>query len=382
MCTEVAHQQNNELDNRHRLIQSKILGLEHFLRSLRNDMNLSVETAIQIVMVFIGLKYWLETQSSANAILDNTRGEAELEKLVLQYINSDIGISLDANECIMDVSVIFVRKFLDKFDDFNFALMNASDRGLLVDGFVKKCFCGDLERLRVPMPIQDFLVGCLSPQKGERIFDPCCGVGDLLIRSMRYANSRLTVAGIDASRIASRTFMLRATIEYANDDAAGLFLPATITTGPRAMTGSRVMHLYDIAMCYPTMGRRLPIIDNPKGVPNKISNMSEIQALMHCVMATKAGGRIGIILPDVLIESEAFGGFRKWMEQQADLVLSYAFDRRLLNFSFPSASVSGLIFVKRDAYRNSIPEIAMAAEEPVDSAVASFNAFRADRQIW
>ena len=376
MYTQVAHRQNDVLDNKYRLIQSEILGLEQFLRSLRNEMNLSVETAIQIVMVLIGLKYWLEKRSSANGISDNVMEGAEIEKLLLQYINSDIGISVGANECIMDVPVIFVRKFLDTFDDFNLAHMNAADRGLLVDRFLKRCFCGDLERLRVPLPIQDFLIGCLSPQKGETIFDPCCGVGDLLIGSMRYVNSRLTVAGIEASRIASRTFMLRQTIEYANDESVGLVVPAKITPG--SMTG----HFYDIAMCYPTMGRRLLRIDNPKEVPDKISNMSEIQALMHCVVATRAGGRIGIMLPDVLIESEAFDGFRKWMELRADLVFSYAFDRRLLSFSFPSASVSGLIFVKRDAYRNSIPEIAMAAEEPVDSAVASFKAFRADRQIW
>ena len=99
-------------------------------------------------------------------------------------------------------------------------------------------------------------------------------------------------------------------------------------------------------------------------------------------MDTKPGGRMGVILPDVLIESESFGTFRQWFETQADLVFSYGFNRGQINFSFPSSRVSGLIFVKKDIGSHIGVNLAMAADEPMESAVAAFDAFRKDMKFW
>ena len=358
--------EDNFSDEIRQLILTKIPQLDNYVSLLRNAMKLSVESAVQGIVALIGLKYWLEKRCQVR----NIKQIAELEEAMRQYANSDLGVSAGARDGAMQASAIFVRNFLDELSDLNFGTITAADAGFFMDALLKRYFKGDLERLRVPIPIQNFLIGCLAPQKGETVVDPCCGVGDLLIGSMRYAGARLMAAGIDYSRIASRIFLTRIALEYGEDESLGL--PHSNNNFPT----------FDIAMCWPTMGRKLPPIDIGLGIQPKIAQMSEIQALLHCLMGTKPGGRMGVILPDVLIESESFGVFRQWFETQADLVFSYTFNRGQMNFSFPSSRVSGLIFVKKDIGSHIGVDLAMAADEPMETALAAFDAFRKDMKFW
>ena len=348
------------------LILTKIAQLDNYVSLLRNALKLSVESAVQGIVALIGLKYWLEKQCQTRSI----KRTAELEEAMSQYVNSDLGVSTGAREGAMPASAIFVRNFLDELRALDFGVITAADIGFFMDAFLMRYFKGDLERLRVPIPIQDFLIGCLAPQKGETVIDPCCGVGDLLIGAMRYAGARLMAAGIESSGIASRMFLTRVALEYGSGESSGL---------PLKNNG---LPPFDIAMCWPTMWRKLPPIDIKLGMPQKIAQMSEIQALVHCLVDTKPGGRIGVILPDVLIESESFGVFSQWFETQADLVFSYAFNRGQMNFSFPSGCVSGLIFIKKDRGAHIGEDVAMAADEPIEAAIAAFDAFRKDRKVW
>lgn len=358
------------------LILSLLPRFDSYVVGLRNAMKLSVESTIQSIMAILGFKYWIETSYCDDGRFQNVADLIDIDGLMVQYSNSYLGMVLGIGEEGIAVPVEFAKKFLESFADLNLNKIDVESKGFLIDTLIQRCLKGALQRLRVPIPLQNFLIGCLSPQKGETVFDPCCGVGDLLIGAMRHAHSRLTVAGIDASRMASKIFLLRSVIEYGVGGATELMLPNDI------MGKVKYERSFDIAICYPTMGRRLPKMVSMIELPGKIAQMSEIQALMHCLNATKAGGRIGIILPDVLIESDSFGVFREWVEPQAELIFSYAFDAQRFNFSLPPTSVSGLIFVKRQSLKCSRDEIAMAVDEPIDNAVAAFNAFRASRQIW
>ena len=366
----------NTIMQSRQLILSLLPRFDSFVFGLRNAMKLSVESTIQAVMAIIGFKYWVETNHCVNGRSQNIANSIDIDGLMVKYSNSYLGMALGIGEGGIAVPVEYAKKFLEIFVDFNLNMIDVGSKGFLMDTIIQRCLKGDLQRLRVPIPIQNFLIGCLSPQQGETVFDPCCGVGDLLIGAMRHAHSRLKVAGIDASRMASRIFLLRWAIEYGVDGDTGLMLPND------AMREVKNERSFDIAICYPTMGRRIPKVTNMIELPGKIAQMSEIQALMHCLDATKPGGRIGIILPDVLIESEHFGAFRKWVEPQAEVVFSYAFDAQRFNFSLPSTSISGLIFIKKQSMKCGRDEIAMAIDEPIDNAVAAFNAFRVNRQIW
>ena len=358
------------------LILSLLPRFDSFVVGLRNALKLSVESTIQSVMAILGFKYWIETTYCDDGRFQYVATTIDIDRLMAQYSNSYLGMVLGIGEEGIAVPVEFAKKFLETFADFNLNMIDVWSKGFLIDTIIQRYLKGELQRLRAPIPIQNFLIGCLSPQKGETVFDPCCGVGDLLIGAMRHAHSRLMASGIDASRMASRIFLLRSAIEYGVDGTTGLMLPNDI------IGQVKYERSFDIAICYPTMGRRLPKTANTIALPSKIAQMSEIQALLHCLNATKTDGRIGIILPDVLIESDYFGVFREWMEPQAELVFSYAFDAQRFNFSSPPTSVSGLIFVKRQGMKCGRDEIAMAVDEPIDDAVAAFNAFRVNRQIW
>lgn len=358
--------ENHILNEIRGLMLTKISLLDRYISLLRNEMKLSVESAVQVVVALICIKYWLEKLCHGR----NMTQIAEIEEAMRQYANSEVGLSAGAQDSAVPVPAIYVKYFLDELSSLNFGNIDAADIGFFMDAFLMRYFKGDLERLRVPIPIQNFLIGCLAPQKGETVFDPCCGVGDLLIGSMRYASSRLMVTGIDSSRIASRIFQIRMALEYGADVSLNQ---------PLRDNSSKS---FDVAMCWPTMGRKLPPIGIELGLPQKIAQMSEIHALFHCLVDTKPGGRIGVILPDVLIESESFQLFRQWVEARADLVFSYAFNREQMHFSFPSCCVNGLIFVKKGMRSHIGSDLAMAADEPIETAIAAFHEFRKDMKFW
>ena len=91
---------------------------------------------------------------------------------------------------------------------------------------------------------------------------------------------------------------------------------------------------------------------------------------------------MGIIVPDVLLESSAFDEFRKVVSSDVDLVLSYAFDYRLTGFSVPRGTVSALILRKRPSIKSSPREVLMSVATPLDEAIHAFSDFRVSHDLW
>src|SRR5205807_8847495 len=55
--------------------------------------------------------------------------------------------------------------------------------GVVYESMVGSTFRGELGSYFTPRNVADFMAGVVSPKSGERVFDPACGSGGLLIAS-------------------------------------------------------------------------------------------------------------------------------------------------------------------------------------------------------
>lgn len=77
----------------------------------------------------------------------------------------------------------------ENFQDFSFVLSSRSDLYQLVFyNFANKFQQQEKAQFLTPLPVIDFLVKIVNPRNGEKVFDPCCGIGDFL--SLSFVNAQ------------------------------------------------------------------------------------------------------------------------------------------------------------------------------------------------
>lgn len=77
----------------------------------------------------------------------------------------------------------------EAFQDYSFVRSAATDLYQLVFyNFANSFKRDEAAQFLTPLPVIDFIVRLVNPRNGERVFDPCCGIGDFL--SLSFVNSR------------------------------------------------------------------------------------------------------------------------------------------------------------------------------------------------
>lgn len=358
------------------MFENMALKLVAWVGTIRDEFKLSVDTATDEMVKFIGFKFWLDTEAGVMRTkpLSSLTG-GEVDQLAHFFLGTSFGVYLGLGEGGFRLPVPAMARLVAEFSDFDFSRLETVERGRLLDRFIECAFKGNLAQLRVPVSIARFLVGCLSPRSGEAVFDPSFGIGDLLVGASRHAGT-LLVGGLESSRLAARLMKLRLAVErfplMAEDVGVGGVPKNEIDWRGK----------FDLALSFPAFGRRIGQSEPIPECPSSIADLSEIQAFVRCAHSLKPGGRMAIVIPDVVLESVAFDEFRKTISKDVELVLSYAFDYRVTSFSVPRSPVSVLVLRKRSSTNMPLGEVLLSAETPPDVAVSSFADFRMSRKLW
>ena len=75
-----------------------------------------------------------------------------------------------------------VKAIIGRFEKYNLSETSVDTKGIAFENFLGTTFRGELGQFFTPRPVVEFMIDMLNPQEGETVCDPTCGSGGFLIR--------------------------------------------------------------------------------------------------------------------------------------------------------------------------------------------------------
>jgi type I restriction enzyme M protein len=233
--------------------------------------------------------------------------------------------------------------------------------------FAKGLYKWDLAQFFTPPTVTDFIVDVLNPQFGEHVKDPACGSADFLTAAFhkrrdvdkKYADC---IWGSDNSKNAVQVAVLNMLL---NGDGK-----SNIKEEDSLENVDGEADTYDIMVCNPPFGVKI-VEKRPKVLrkfdlgyeyedhkggfkknDKKLADAQETGLLFveACLIQAKAGGRIGIILPNGYLgnRSRKYRIFRNWLLRNCKVVAIASFPRFTFKTSGADVSASVVYLEKRE----------------------------------
>lgn len=222
-----------------------------------------------------------------------------------------------------------------------------------------------------PHGLVDLMVQLVDPQPGERVLDPCCGTGGFVAEVVaRWAGANdhkvpWTVFGVDFDPYMVQMARLNLAISGGRPDR--VFIANSLDQ--KALDGVTVHRAtFDVAFADPPIGMtavdELSVLDQYELVQRRrlARQRPEVLFLERCLQLLKPGGRMAIILPEVLVASPRYGFVREWLAETAsiDAVISLPF-----HAFAPAASVKSCILLLRKERSDAEQHIFMAIAQQI-----------------
>lgn len=198
---------------------------------------------------------------------------------------------------------------------------SANDRataGSILEIFLSDFMVGkDTGQFTTPQPIADLMIELADPKPGDRIYDPCFGMGNLLVASTRRLQEQAkflsprnwleiqeaSIFGVEINPVAYAIGMTR--VVLAGIDHPRLELGDTLE---RSLLHNRTTEGFDIILANPPWGQK----SNSYAYQNKFpihTSTTEALFLQHIMASLRPGGRAVIAFPQSIF-------FRSGAEKQ------------------------------------------------------------------
>ncbi len=296
----------------------------------------------------------------------------------------------------INIRQISFEQIIEKLQKYN--LSNTSDdvKGIAFERFLGTTFRGELGQFFTPRPVVNFMSELLDPKFGETICDPTCGSGGFLIKAFEHIKEQLekeykdeelkekikhlsqkSIYGTDANPRMARVSKMNMIMHgdghngvHRNDgllNVNGIFENRfdVILTNPPFGTQIGKTHKitkddvyedeemikkytqeygeeYERAQKQVTVGGNL--LD--KFETGKMSGKTEVIFIERCLNLLKKGGRMGIVLPEGVLNNDNLQKVRNFVESKAKILLIVSIPQDV--FISSGATVkSSLLFLKK-----------------------------------
>jgi type I restriction enzyme M protein len=267
---------------------------------------------------------------------------------------------------------VSLEQIVEEIGTSNLPEMPDDVKGPIYQEFMVKTLNKQLRQFFTPQPIVDFMVNILDPCQGELICDPCCGRGAFLTKSLQYlrtktqsqagktqslsehpSNPNHCIFGVDANpRMAwaaklnmmmhggihdgihygdgllnkKGLFENRFDVIFANPPFGGRVTKELTVLPIDCMTEEEITD-YGIRLG-PNAAESLRLVKSNVGRPilerfdlGRKTKFVEVLFIERCLRLLKPGGRMGIILPESILNSDKFQEMRDYVEWKAKLIL-------------------------------------------------------------
>ena len=209
-----------------------------------------------------------------------------------------------------------------KLATIDWATIPADVKGEAFQAFVYSHQRGDRGEYFTPVPLVDLMVDFLNPTSAELVLDPACGSGGFLQRvALKNPSSVENLRGVEFNPDVARAANLRVEFLGGNNDQ--------VLVRNSLKPGSIEKDRYDIILTNPPFGAKSKVEDpgildayelskneNGKSVPTA----PEILFIELCINALKPGGRMGIVLPDGVLQNPTSKRIRDWLMERSTLL--------------------------------------------------------------
>lgn len=265
------------------------------------------------------------------------------------------------------------RKIIKELEIFNLSEVSDDIKGLAFEKFLGTTFRGELGQFFTPRSIVNFMVGVLNPQEGECVLDPCCGSGGFIIRAYEYVRELIekseipnskedrikflatsNIFGVDANPRMARTAKMNMIMH--GDGHSGIHHHDGLIDCDNIFEGR-----FDVILTNPPFGAKVSknaiiskediFVDSTKdqlyqkefglsytksreslnkSVGKKLIeqfflgksySQTEVLFLERCLNLLKPGGRMGIVLPEGVMNNTPMEKARQFVEDRARILL-------------------------------------------------------------
>lgn len=227
-----------------------------------------------------------------------------------------------------------IRKIVALFEDYDLSLTAFDVKGEAFEYFLSDTFTGGLGEYFTPRNIVEFMVEAIDPKIGDRIVDPFCGTGGFLIYAFEVVSDKIrlqefsedekahwrlqlsdrSLFGTDWKERTSQACKMNMMVH--GDGSAGIFKH----DGFVDIAGVIEEGQYNICLTNPPFGAT----ENDHNILGKHdlgsgrrSQDREILAIERSIRLVKPGGRVGIVVPDGILNNRSKRYVRDFIKQKA-----------------------------------------------------------------
>lgn len=291
-------------------------------------------------------------------------------------------------------------QILKELEHYNLSKTSADIKGIAFEEFLGTTFRGELGQFFTPRTVVDFMVTILAPKEDDIICDPCCGSGGFLIKAFQYIRDR-----VEKNKKLSKNDKLQKI-----QDAAAHHFFGTDANPRMARTAkmNMIMHgdghsgihhhdgllnfngifedRFDVILTNPPFGshvsKKLLITEEDRFTDEKMiarykdeygeryevamqqvsknikkpllslyhtggrTGLSEVLFIERCLNLLKPGGRMGIVLPEGVMDGRKLHEVRHYVESRAKILFIVSLPQEVFMKSGASIKPSILFLQK------------------------------------
>ncbi len=211
-----------------------------------------------------------------------------------------------------------VQSCLDVLSPLRLRQAQGSALDAIFEGLTARRRRGEKGQFLTPRTVCTALVKLLDPQPGERVLDPACGLGGMLLATAAHRGKDAgPLLGADIDPAALRVARLGAVVA----EIAGLDLEHRDSLAPGALEP----HLngpVDVILTNPPFAGEVVDAALCAAYPVTGGGRAERDALFleRCVGLLRPGGRLGIVLPHGRLVNDRDGPLRDWLLRQVQVL--------------------------------------------------------------
>lgn len=320
-----------------------------------------IRSGIEQFNEFINILFLKLLSERGESLYWNRLKELDNDKIIDEFnenIISDISIRYNA-EILTRLTIKnphILRHIIDSLDPLKLSTVDADIKGDAFEFFINSATSdGGLGEYYTPREIVKTIVKLVNPKLGEKVYDPFCGTGGILItaykhivdghrsdvtqvlRTIKADNFETINAGLNQKNI---DFHLRERTIYAGEISQN----ARIAKMNMLLQGEAhynikqtdsltnpIDGLYDVVITNIPFSQKLTskiTINGKTKIVNKISplyynglakNNGDATCVLHCLRALKEGGRMALVVPEGFLFRNDIAKVREFLLSRAKL---------------------------------------------------------------
>ena len=209
-----------------------------------------------------------------------------------------------------------LEKIIQKLDELSLTDINSDIKGDAFEYFLSKYTAKhntDLGEYFTPRHIVKACVKLANPQIGEKVYDPFCGTGGMLIESFKHIARSMSNTDENWQSLRKNTIYGNEITENSRITKMNMILMGDGHNNVQH-TDSLMQPIDRQYHCIITnMPFAIKVNDETGNFYDLPSNDGNSICLQHCIKALREGGRLSIIVPDGLLTARKYEKLRRWV---------------------------------------------------------------------